>query len=120
MVQDEGPMADAVAKWRKEISKGSLRLALLSLLNEEESYGYQILATLKQRAGGVLQPTEAAVYPLLKDMEKHGYLHSRWRATEDGVPPRKYYALTADGARLLAALRKAWTEYRQGIDELVS
>lgn len=114
-IQEDLP--EEVARWRREISKGHLRLALLSILNEGESYGYQILATLHARGDGVLQPTEAAVYPMLRDLEKRGFLKSRWHATEDGVPPRKYYRLSPTGAKLLLALRQSWKEFRNGFDE---
>lgn len=114
---DQNDLPEEVARWRREISKGGLRLALLSILNEGESYGYQILATLQARGEGVLHPTEAAVYPMLKDLEKGGYLRSRWHATEDGVPPRKYYRLSAAGTKLLVALRQAWQEFRDGFED---
>jgi PadR family transcriptional regulator, regulatory protein PadR len=110
-------LAEEVARWRREISKGGLRLALLSILNEGESYGYQILATLQARGDGVLHPTEAAVYPMLKDLERGGYLLSRWHATGDGVPPRKYYRLSASGNRLLLGLRQAWQQFRDGFED---
>lgn len=116
MADAEG-LEEEVARWRREISKGGLRLALLSILNEGESYGYQILSTVRARADGVLHPTEAAVYPMLKDLERRGYLRSRWHATEEGIPPRKYYGLTPAGTELLLALRRAWQEFRDGFEE---
>jgi|ERR1041385_409583 PadR family transcriptional regulator PadR len=102
--------ADA-ARWAKELGKGATRLALLAVLEGGESYGYEILATLRAKGARAVGTTEAAIYPLLKDLESKGCLKSRWKATEDGVPPRKYYTLTAAGTRLLAALRREWKAY---------
>ena len=102
---------EEAARWAKELGKGATRLALLAVLESGESYGYEILATLRSRGARAVGTTEAAIYPLLKDLEAKGCLRSRWRATEDGVPPRKYYALTDDGHRLLAALRQEWKAY---------
>ena len=116
-MENREDLEEQVARWKREISKGGLRLALLSILNEGESYGYQILATLQARGDGVLHPTEAAVYPMLKDLENGGYLKSRWHATEDGVPPRKYYRLSPTGTKLLVALREAWHGFRDGFQE---
>jgi PadR family transcriptional regulator PadR len=102
---------DEAARWAKELGKGATRLALLAVLDGGESYGYEILATLRAKGARAVGTTEAAIYPLLKDLETKGYLRSRWKATEDGVPPRKYYTLTPTGLRLLAALRQEWKAY---------
>ena len=103
--------AAEAARWAKEFGKGATRLALLAVLESGESYGYEILATLRAKGARAVGTTEAAIYPLLKDLEAKGYLKARWKATEDGVPPRKYYALTGQGTRLLAALRLEWKAY---------
>lgn len=109
---------DDVDRLAKELARGALRPALLAILEDGESYGYDLVARLRQGGGG-LAVTEAAVYPLLKDFEAKGHLRSRWKATEDGVPPRKYYALTPAGARLLAGLRGAWKQHRAEMDKIL-
>jgi PadR family transcriptional regulator PadR len=111
---DSVTMADGeveAARWAKELGKGATRLALLAVLDGGESYGYEILATLRSKGARAVGTTEAAIYPLLKDLESKGHLRSRWKSTEDGVPPRKYYALTPQGTKLLAALRQEWKAY---------
>jgi len=107
-----------VERWTRELRKGSTKLALLTLLADAESYGYEILTNLRARAGEH-GATEATVYPLLHDLEERGFLRSRWRANEPGVPPRKYYALTREGQLLLDALREAWARYRAEMDRMV-
>lgn len=99
------------ARWAKELGKGATRLALLAVLEHGESYGYEILATLRAKGARAVGTTEAAIYPLLKDLESKGSLKSRWKATGEGVPPRKYYTLTATGTKLLASLRREWKAY---------
>lgn len=114
------PIPAEVERWTKELRKGSTKLALLTLLGENESYGYEILTNLKTRAGEqAAGATEATVYPLLHDLEERGFLRSRWRANEPGVPPRKYYALTREGQLLLEALRESWSKYRSDMDRWV-
>ncbi len=108
-----------VTRWTRELRKGSTRLALLAELSHGESYGYRILSVLRSRGLAALSTSEAAVYPLLHDLETRGFLTSRWKTTEDGVPPRKYYALTAAGAQLHAALRSAWADYRREMEAIV-
>lgn len=112
-------LADDAAQWSRELARGSNRLVLLALLRDGESYGYEILASLKQRGITAVPATEAAVYPLLKDLEERSYLKGRWKATEDGVPPRKYYAVTPEGKQMLATLKKSWTRYRDEMDAIL-
>jgi PadR family transcriptional regulator PadR len=55
--------------------------------------------------------TSGSVYPALDRLEELGYLRSSWEdpasAQDEKRPPRRYFTLTADGARVLAdALRK--------------
>lgn len=112
-MQDQTTLGEdeEAARWAKELGKGATRLALLAVLSGGESYGYEVLATLRARGARAVGTTEAAIYPLLKDLESKGHLRSRWKATEEGVPPRKYYALTPSGTKLLAALRQEWKAY---------
>jgi PadR family transcriptional regulator, regulatory protein PadR len=58
--------------------------------------------------------TAGSVYPALDRLEDLGLLRSSWEAAElaraEGRPPRRYFALTSEGARTLAeALHKHTT-----------
>jgi DNA-binding PadR family transcriptional regulator len=50
--------------------------------------------------------TAGSVYPALDRLEEMGLLRSSWEdaaeAQADGRPPRRYFALTGTGARVLA------------------
>lgn len=106
-------------RWSRELRKGAMRIAVLVLLAEAESYGYEILTSLRGRSGGRWTTTEATLYPLLHDLEAKGYLASRWKTTDTGVPPRKYYTLTPDGRKLLVSLREEWRSYRDEMDRFI-
>jgi DNA-binding PadR family transcriptional regulator len=47
------------------------------------------------------------VYPVLARLERDGYVRSRWEsraaAAREGRPARRYYEVTAAGARALSA-----------------
>jgi|SRR5687768_14693145 DNA-binding PadR family transcriptional regulator len=51
--------------------------------------------------------TSGTVYPALDRLEDLGYLRSSWEdaseAHRENRPPRRYFSLTADGARVLAS-----------------
>ncbi len=92
---------------------------MLTVLSRGENYGYGILRALRAREGGPWSTTEATVYPLLHDLEEDGYLTSRWRTTDEGVPPRRVYALTPAGRELLEELQAAWRVSRDILDDLL-
>ena len=93
----------------QELRRGTVVLACLRLL-QTPGYGYGLLETLEQRGF----PTDAnTLYPLLRRLEKQGYLTSEWNTDE--ARPRKFYrtspaghaladALTADLAAITAAV----------------
>jgi PadR family transcriptional regulator, regulatory protein PadR len=61
----------------------------------EWRYGYQLSRETGLKSG--------TLYPILMRLEKHALLEARWVATEDGVPPRHTYRLTASGIELARA-----------------
>jgi PadR family transcriptional regulator PadR len=48
---------------------------------------------------------EGTVYPILARLDRDGLVRSEWVESDQG-PPRKYYALTAEGRRLFTELSR--------------
>lgn len=112
-------MAEDVSRWTQQIRKGSTRLAILQLVSERERYGYEIVTSIRERTKGVLEVAEGNVYPALHALEAEGHITSAWREVEPGVPPRKYYKITATGRAHRASLVKEWKEYATAISRLL-
>lgn len=112
-------MAEDVSKWAQQIRKGSTRLAILQLVSERERYGYEIVTSIRERTKGALEVAEGNVYPALHALEAEGHITSTWREVEPGVPPRKYYHLTARGREHHATLVKEWKDYAGAIRRLL-
>jgi DNA-binding PadR family transcriptional regulator len=53
-----------------------VRLALLRLLAEEPSNGYQLMQTIEERSGGRWRPSPGSVYPTLAQLEDEGLIRS--------------------------------------------
>jgi len=51
---------------------GSLRLYLLSLLQEAPKHGYELIQALEQRFGGTYSPSAGTIYPRLSKLEEEG------------------------------------------------
>jgi PadR family transcriptional regulator PadR len=105
-----------VEAWQSQLRKGAAELVVLATLARGRAYGLELLATIN--APGALV-TEGGLYPLLARLEKSGRIVAEWELPEGGGNPRKYYRLTDDGRRLLAAMRARWVDFRRTMTILV-
>jgi PadR family transcriptional regulator, regulatory protein PadR len=97
---------EEVSTRKSQFFKGLAELALLSLLQERPGYGLEVLEALRTKAG--LAIAAGTVYPLLHRLEASGYVRSAWRMEDAASRPRKYYALTEEGAGELDQLLAQW------------
>jgi DNA-binding PadR family transcriptional regulator len=56
--------------------RGDVRTALLLLLADEPSNGYQLMQTLEERTEGRWRPSPGSVYPALAQLEDEGLIRS--------------------------------------------
>lgn len=99
------------------ISRGSAELAILSLLEQEPLYGFEIAKSIKERTGGALRFTLASLYPMLYELEKRGWIKGQWKNNSEGRD-RRYYSLTATGKKELKPLRKEWRAFFVALDQI--
>jgi PadR family transcriptional regulator PadR len=92
---------------------------VLQLVSERERYGYEIISAIRERTNGALAVAEGNVYPALHALEAEGHITSTWREVEPGVPPRKYYRLTARGREHRSMLVEEWREFAGAIARLL-
>ena len=102
----------------REWKKGSAELLVLSLVEHEPRHGYDLCRLIESRSKGVLTFHVASLYPLLYRLEKRGWIEGRW-VEKAGQRRRRYYRLTADGRKTLAAQRKSWSAFTQAIGRIV-
>jgi len=91
-----------------EMNRGFLQILVLALL-EQEMYGYAMVRFLDERG---YQVEENTLYPLLRRLEKNGWIRSKWDVSEDR--PRKFYLVTKEGRTLRTELLGLW-ERQDGI-----
>ena len=96
-----------------EIRRGALVLAVLAAL-EGEQYGYSLKNHLAEKG---IDIDEGTLYPLMRRLESQGLLDSRWVMSDSR--PRRYYKLTAAGARALKDLAAEWRLISKGLDRLL-
>jgi len=107
-------------KFQKELSAGTVSLALLAVLGAatDPMYGYQIAKRLEQVGQGVLAGKQSALYPVLRNLESAGLLDSFVEPSMAG-PPRRYYRITIAGREVLHAWVAAWRATRDSVDSVL-
>jgi len=108
-------MASAILD--RELKKGSAELLILSLVEDRPRHGYEIGQLIEMRSGGVLHFNVASLYPLLYRLEKRGWIRGRW-VEKAGQRRRRYYRLTPEGKKTLAAQRDGWREFVAAISQI--
>jgi PadR family transcriptional regulator PadR len=101
----------------RELKKGSSELLILSLIESRARHGYEIAKLIESRSKGALSFQVASLYPLLYRLEDRGWIQGRW-VEKAGQRRRRYYRLTAEGTKVLAAQRKGWRQFVQAIDRI--
>ncbi|MGD0451066.1 MAG: PadR family transcriptional regulator [Candidatus Bathyarchaeia archaeon] len=87
------------ANWLKEAQKGTIRIGILILLNKKPAHGYEIMKEINNRTKGFWKPTAGGVYPILRDLEKTGYIKGEWQTQKNRR--LKVYKITESGELIL-------------------
>jgi DNA-binding PadR family transcriptional regulator len=93
--------------------KGVLPLLVLQVLSRGPNYGYQILAELRKTSGGVLDYNDGALYPVLYQLERDGYVESYSEAVDGRL--RRFYQLTEQGRAQRAKAQEEWRTFVQSV-----
>ncbi len=91
----------------KDLIAASSTPIVLAIKAVGDSYGYAILARVRQLSGGRMEWTDGMLYPVLHRLERLGYIEARWEVAESGRR-RKYYRITSQGRSQLAEERRQW------------
>ena len=94
-------MTDFFDNWTVQVRKGLIEVCVLNALADEECYGYDLVKRLVEFGG--LGVTEGTLYPLLSRLRVAGLISARLEESPNG-PARKYYSLTREGRRVMAAM----------------
>ena len=99
-----------------QMRRGTLQYCVLSLLADEERYGFDLVRGLAEMDGMVT--SEGTIYPLLSRLRRDGLVESTWQESPSG-PPRRYYRLTERGGAALDGFRLEWRRFRDAVDHFV-
>jgi DNA-binding PadR family transcriptional regulator len=101
----------------KDLVAASATPLVLGILAEGESYGYAILARVRELSAGRMAWTDGMLYPLLHRLERLGLVEASWGVADNGRR-RKHYALTDAGRAALAGHRRQWSVVSEALDRV--
>ena len=104
-------------KISRELLKGSTDLLVLSVLENETMYGYQMIKQLKLKSEDVFEFQEGTLYPILHTLEQKNYITSYWNTS--GTKKRKYYAISKEGKKHLKDKKEEWDCFINGVNNVV-
>ena len=87
-----------------QLKRGLLDVCVLAAIQNEDSYGYQIIKDMKP----YVELSESTLYTILKRLELAGMLTVR--TAEHGGRLRKYYHITPRGIARIEEFREDWKE----------
>ena len=106
-------MEPEIGNFETEMNRGFLQILVLALL-KKDMYGYSMVRTIRDLGYEVEENT---LYPLLRRLEKNGWVKSKWDVSEDR--PRKFYSITADGRSLRNELLVIWKKQNEILKHLM-
>jgi transcriptional regulator len=104
-------------KFDRELKKGGAESLVLSLLEARPRHGYEVRKLIETRSDGALKFNAASLYLLLCRLEKRGWIEGRW-VEKAGERRRRFYKLTKDGKKALAAQRGVWESFVAAINRI--
>jgi len=102
----------------KNITAASTKPIVLAILRQGENYGYQIIRSVREISGGVLDWSEPMLYPVLKRMEKDGLIKAKWKMTGNNRF-RRYYRLSELGYAELEKEKIQWFAVHSAFSRLL-
>ena len=97
-----------------QYKKGVLELCVLSLLKEQDRYGYEISDFLSKH----IDIADGTVYPILRKLKSDGLL-TTYLQEESGGPPRKYYSLTELGRESYKKDRDEYLNFARTVETIL-
>jgi PadR family transcriptional regulator PadR len=99
-----------------EMNRGFVQVLILAAL-EERRYGYGLSRHLSELGYPIEENT---LYPLLRRLEKNGFITSKWDVGEEGAParklsfgvhkrPRRFYRITPKGEEFRRRALEIWS-----------
>jgi len=98
-----------------QFKKGVLELCVLSMLKQDDQYGYDVASKLAQ----TIEVADGSIYLVLRRLKQEEYVSSYLEESSSG-PPRKYYVITRKGEQFLDELTGEWNTLVSNVNNLLA
>ena len=100
------------------LKRATIEMVLLSLLCEEDMYGYQLVQETSRSSGGRITTQEGSLYPVLYRLLDQGFISDR-KVQVGKRMTRIYYHLEPTGEARLLELIREYEETTQGVFQII-
>jgi len=97
-----------------QFKKGVLELCVLSMLKQDDQYGYDVASKLSQS----IDVADGSIYLVLRRLKQDDYVSS-YLEESSGGPPRKYYVITRKGEQFLDELILEWKQLVNSVNSII-
>jgi transcriptional regulator len=104
---------------QSEMVQGTLDMLILRTLVLGPAHGQTIAHTIERGSEDVLQVEHGSLYPALHRLQNRGWIASFWGTSENNRRA-KYYRLTPEGRKQLAAQKSRWDQVVRAISRIMS
>ena len=101
-----------------DVLQGTLDLLILKALSLEPMHGWGVSQRIQQISRDVLQVNQGSLYPSLHRLEDRGWITAEWGISENNRRA-KFYQITAEGRRQLAAEMEGWQRYALAVQRVL-
>ncbi|HFH8142778.1 TPA: PadR family transcriptional regulator [Streptococcus agalactiae] len=99
-----------------QMLKGLLEGAILKIIQQEETYAYEISKKLNSYGFGEI--SEGTIYPIILRLQSSKYIKGQQKPSPQG-PKRKYYTLTNEGVEQLVQFKQNWESLSKALNKLL-
>jgi PadR family transcriptional regulator, regulatory protein PadR len=103
---------------RSEMIQGTLDMLILQTLVLGPAHGQTIAHAIERGSEEVLQVEHGSLYPALHRLQNRGWIASFWGTSENNRRA-KYYRLTPEGKKQLAAESSRWEQLVRAIGRIM-
>ena len=104
---------------QSEMVQGTLDMLILRTLVLGPAHGQTIAHAIERGSEDVLQVEHGSLYPALHRLHNRGWIASFWGTSENNRKA-KYYRLTPEGRKQLAAQKSRWDQVVRAISRIMS
>ena len=101
-----------------QLLQGTLDVLVLKTVARGPCHGYEIARWIRETTDAELQVEDRALYVALHRMEERQWLEAEWGLTENNRNA-KYYQLTREGRKQLAAKTATWSRYTTAVSKIL-